>query len=396
MTVYKDIVFKENQILIPNNLRTLMLEKLHTGHPGINKMKRRSKNAIYWLHIFKDIENFCKNCATCNKFRPNKQKSYLMLRKTPSLPWQEIGVDVFEYNKKYFIVIVDYLSNYIETEKITDLRSSTVIKQIKACFARYGIPVKVFTDGALYFNSKEFKNFADTWDFVHIMLSPHYPQSNGMAESAVKTVKNLLKKCEDSGGDPYLALLNLRNTPRDKINSPAQILFSRNLRTNIPAQYNTLIPKLSLAYDRKEIYKHKLRYKKAFDKTANKNVTSFKDGDNIWFKKKPERSWERGKIVSSAKEPRSYLVEDELGTCYRRNETHIHVQNENNANDLNSPTKNCKNENDPPQIYDNSNQQFLQQSPRSPNLIENKENDTGNYRTRFGRVVKKKQPFSPS
>ena len=43
--------------------------------------------------------------------------------------------------------------------------------------------------------------------------SPHYPQSNGRAENAVKTCKSLLKKAKASGEDPLLALLDWRTDP---------------------------------------------------------------------------------------------------------------------------------------------------------------------------------------
>ena len=47
-------------------------------------------------------------------------------------------------------------------------------------------------------------------------MSPRYPQSNGLAEKTAQTIKLLLKKCKEAGDDPYLALLDLRNTPRDE------------------------------------------------------------------------------------------------------------------------------------------------------------------------------------
>ena len=36
-----------------------------------------------------------------------------------------------------------------------------------------------------------------------------YAQSNGMAERAVQTLKNILKKSAQSGGDPYIAVLGM-------------------------------------------------------------------------------------------------------------------------------------------------------------------------------------------
>ncbi|XP_033126390.1 uncharacterized protein LOC117124310 [Anneissia japonica] len=62
------------------------------------------------------------------------------------------------------------------------------------------------------FNSAEFRHFAADWDFVHTTSSPHYPQSNGLAEGAVKIVKNLIKKAVHSNQDIMKALQIYRST----------------------------------------------------------------------------------------------------------------------------------------------------------------------------------------
>ena len=71
------------------------------------------------------------------------------------------------------------------------------------------------------------------------MSSPHYPQSNGHAEAAVKAMKSLLKKSSPSGhinSDEFQrGLLEWRNTPSSDGQSPAQILLGRQLRSDIPS-----------------------------------------------------------------------------------------------------------------------------------------------------------------
>ncbi|KAF2890941.1 hypothetical protein ILUMI_15232, partial [Ignelater luminosus] len=59
-------------------------------------------------------------------------------------------------------------------------------------------------------------------------------KSNGQSESAVKIVKNIFKKCQLTRDDPWLGLMKYRNTPKEHMPSPAQLLYSRNLRTRIP------------------------------------------------------------------------------------------------------------------------------------------------------------------
>ena len=76
------------------------------------------------------------------------------------------------------------------------------------------------------FNSDEFQQFVANYDMEHVTSSPHYPQSNGKVENAIKTAKSLLKKCKAARSDIYLALLEWRNTPSEGLqSSPAQRMF---------------------------------------------------------------------------------------------------------------------------------------------------------------------------
>ena len=77
---------------------------------------------------------------------------------------------------------------------LADTLSSTIVTQMKSIFARQGIPKIVVSDNGPQFSSYGFATFAKQWDFKHVTSSPTYPQSNGMAERTVQTVKNLIKK----------------------------------------------------------------------------------------------------------------------------------------------------------------------------------------------------------
>ena len=72
-------------------------------------------------------------------------------------------------------------------------------------------------------------NISKSWGFTHITTSPYHSQSNGLAEKSVQLLKRVLNKVKQGGTDPYLGLLEYRNTAIDNVGSPAQLSMSRQL-----------------------------------------------------------------------------------------------------------------------------------------------------------------------
>ena len=110
---------------------------------------------------------------------------------------------------------------------------------MKSVFSRHGIPRTVISDNGPQYDSVEMKQFASTYGFNHVTSSPYYPQSNGLAERIVKTIKSLIAETSDI----YLALLSYRATPLPWCRlSPAELLMGRRPRTDVPQVSNLLIP----------------------------------------------------------------------------------------------------------------------------------------------------------
>lgn len=126
---------------------------------------------------------------------------------------------------------MDYLTKVLN---LPDLTAQTVIQKMKSVFARHGIPKELVSDHAP-FASYEMRSLAPSWEFKLTHSSPGYPQSNGLAERTIKTVKHALKKAMQTATDPHLVLLSLRNTPVTGLNmTPAQMLMGRALRSTLP------------------------------------------------------------------------------------------------------------------------------------------------------------------
>lgn len=341
--VVDGVIMKLDRIVIPKGMRQQILGIIHEGHMGISRCGLFAKMSVYWPGITTNIENMVNMCETCQRFRNNKNKEPLIPHRIFGLPWFKVGMDIFEFSNQKFLLLVDYYSKYIEIALLGKKSDAeTVIKNMKSIFARHGIPYEIISDNGPPFNSSKMIEFSKNWNFNLVTSSPYCPQSNGMAERAIQTIKKLLKKCQATNSDPYMALLNLRSAPNNFGYSPAQVLMSRRLRCKLPVINERLKPRTidSKAYckDLTNASKNCGKHNKASNINPNKP---------IYFKRAPDDLWYPGSILSSLSQPRSYLVSDTQGRTYRRNSKHI-MQNRsqrqevwrereaNSSNDLNT------------------------------------------------------------
>ena len=209
LTVQDDLIFKDDRILIPKCLRREMLVKAHIGHMGETNTINFAKDYFFWPGVTAQLKDTVKNCEICQKFARNCTKEPMISHKIPRQPWEEIGIDLFLYKTKQYVLFVDYFSKFTEiAELYQGTTASDTIKLCKEQFARYGIPKRVMTDNGPQFSSLEFRLFAKTWGFSHITSSPLYPQSNGEVERAIQTMKTMLRKADADGRDPFIAMLH--------------------------------------------------------------------------------------------------------------------------------------------------------------------------------------------
>ena len=142
---------------------------------------------------------------------------------------------------------MDYYSKYVEFGLLKDESSETTMDLLKSYFARFGVPKIVRSDNGPQFSSKKFKQFAKEWNFQHVTSSQRYPQRNGFVERQVQTIKKIMKKALDDGKDPFLALLEFRNTPiSNKIPSPNKMLLGKNVRGIFPDFLETPVQRNSI------------------------------------------------------------------------------------------------------------------------------------------------------
>ena len=325
LSLQDGIVLKGERLVIPRNMRPEIKKLLHASHLGTDSMLRRARDLIYWPGMNDEIKQLAQSCDICQRSSPRQQKEPLIPHVRGEIPYQKVGLDLFSINGRNYLISVDYLSSFFEIDYLQSTTASSIIMKLKSHIARYGIPQVIISDNA-QFASREFDNFCKNYGVTHKTSSPGHSRANGKAEAAVKAAKTLLKKCHDDGSDPHLALLELRNTPIQGIGlSPAQMMLQRRTRTLIPISQDLLKPTVS--YPQASIERRVKAQKRCYDKVA-KSLPPVNNGENVLFDtfdplaKRPK--WRAGTVVDKViDKPRSYIIQDQNGTPFRRNRVHI-------------------------------------------------------------------------
>lgn len=297
-----NIIFFDDRLLVPASLRSYILEILHKPHFGIEKTKMRAREIVYWPGLMTDIENMIEKCNICQQFRPNQRREPLLSHEIPLYPFMKIGMDIFEFKGKDFLVVVDYYSKFIDIKSLGRKTASCVINVLKPIFAVHGLPKEIIADN-VPFGSYEFRSFMKKYDIEVKTTSPLYPQSNGMSERAVQIAKNILKRSVSD--DYWLSLLEYRNTViKDLELSPNQLLLGRKTRSQLPEKLSQFkiksVPNLKNNFD----YKNK-QSAKYYNRNVKKESV-FTKGEQIWFKN--GNTWAQAIIIEKDSSPRSYWI----------------------------------------------------------------------------------------
>ena len=226
------IIVDGSRILVPTSAVPLILSKLHTSHPGIQRMKSTARGLYYWKTMNADIERTVNECDKCQRLRPSQQQPSIV-SVTASSPMEDLSTDLFSLCGKNYLVVVDRYSGFPWAFKLSSTSTDAVWSCLKRIFFEHGYPRKIMSDNGPQFRGK-FKELCVEKSIQHRTSSPYNPSSNGLAESAVKRISHLLKKNDHNFEKFEESLLELRATASSNGDIPATKFFSRNIITSMP------------------------------------------------------------------------------------------------------------------------------------------------------------------
>ena len=313
------VIFKGSQVIIPKTLQEDILRQLHLGHMGIESTRRLARETVFWPNINKDVERITKECDACQEHQARQEKEPLLPHDIPPAPWTKLGTDMFMLNRQEYLLVTDYYSKYPIVSRMNNTSSAAIAAEMSGIFCLFGPPEEIVSDNGPQFVGKPFQDMCKKWNIKHTTSSPHYPRSNGLAERMVRTVKNLLGKCSQTGQDSQLAMTNLRATPVDNhMKSPAELLFGRPIRTTLPSHHLSRDSSTT-----EHLLNRQRKMKESHDRRAGNDLPPLYVGQPVRVLHPRDHTWIPAKVSKVCEEPRSYEVSTPNGGILRRNRSHL-------------------------------------------------------------------------
>ncbi|XP_060543487.1 zinc finger protein DPF3 isoform X1 [Pantherophis guttatus] len=289
-----------DRVVIPHILQKKTLEALHSGHPGIVRMKALARSYVWWPTLDKDIEKWIVRCDPCQEVRPAPLQAQPTEWEMPSSPWLRIHIDFAgPIDDKFLLIVVDAFSKWLEVIVMPTTTTEATIRALHRLFTTHGLPDVLVSDNGPQLTSKTIEDFLAELGIRHALIAPYRPAGNGQAEKMVRLTKYTLAKMGAGDWqekiDKFLFAQHITPHTTTK-KSPAELLMGRRLRSpldRLHPQYNPQCQQNNAQLPR-----------------------TFGIGDPVFaLNFQGPRKWLKG-LIGRVTGPRSYKVELEDGrTC---------------------------------------------------------------------------------
>nr|GFA59772.1 reverse transcriptase domain-containing protein [Tanacetum cinerariifolium] len=176
----------------PSTLWFAELENYHAGNFIIK--------GFYWPSIYKDVFELVKRCDICQRQGKVSQKDEMPQNFIQICEIFDVwGIDFmgpFPSSKgnKYILVVVDYLSKWVEAKTLPTNDARVVVKFLKSLFSWFGTPKAIISDRVTYFCNDQFLRVMANYGVTHRLSITYYPQTSGQVEMTNRGLKRILKR----------------------------------------------------------------------------------------------------------------------------------------------------------------------------------------------------------
>ncbi|RDX86962.1 pol, partial [Mucuna pruriens] len=180
-----------------------------------------------------------------------------------------MGPFLVSYGNSYILLVVDYVSRWVEARATKANDDKTVVEFVKSnIFCRFGVPNALISDQGSHFCNCTMATLLEKYGVVHQVVTIYHPQTNDQAEVFNMEIKKFLQKMENPNRNDWSHLLEdalwahrtTYQTPLGML--PYRIVFDKACHLLVEIEHRKLqLQELCLeAYENSRIYKENVKH----------------------------------------------------------------------------------------------------------------------------------------
>nr|GEW76017.1 reverse transcriptase domain-containing protein [Tanacetum cinerariifolium] len=182
-----------------------ILEAYHSGptgrHYGANyTAKKVFDSYFYWPTSYKDAFELVKHCDSCQSQGKISQKDEMPQNSIQECEIFDVrGIDFMgpflsSKGNKYILVVVDYLSKWVEAKALPTNDARVLVKFLKSLFSRFGTPKAIISDRGTHFCNDQFSKVMLKYGVTHRFSTTYHPQTSGQVEVTNRGLKRIRER----------------------------------------------------------------------------------------------------------------------------------------------------------------------------------------------------------
>ena len=144
------------------------------------------QSGFYCPTLCKDAHEYVQRCDKCQRTRGLSKRNEMPLQNILEVEafdcWGTdfIGPFPSSYSHEYILLVVDYVTKWVEAVAVQHAYAKTIICFLKKnIFSRFGMTRVLISDGGCHFCNVLLTKFLQHYSVKHKVASPYHPQTNG-------------------------------------------------------------------------------------------------------------------------------------------------------------------------------------------------------------------------
>ena len=156
LRIVREVPYYGDRLVVPKICHQEVLERVHSGaHFGQPRTLRLLRRSYFWIGMARGARVHCRACLVCQRAKPSRvlkqpmelfgtmdaRHGVAVAMDIGTLPWGD-------RDHRYFLLIVDLFSHYIETVQLKDQKADTIVRAFLEgwIFRGHGIPRVLVSD----------------------------------------------------------------------------------------------------------------------------------------------------------------------------------------------------------------------------------------------------------